>query len=91
MTKTMIAKYNAILARSQYLRLAHLFNTFYQLACWLNAQGFLTEDGKPFKGGRGVASLVHKCHLYHAKNGNKADADLVSGSFTKANGDYAFK
>lgn len=64
--------------------------TFDQLATLLNANGYTTEYGSPFTGGRGVAKLVHAIWDRLDAQGLIAERDAVVASFTNAVGDYAY-
>ena len=86
----MLAKTNFIKNTATSLLTQGKTITFDQLATLLNSNGFTTEYGSSFSGGRGVAKLVHSVWDRLNAQGMIAERDAVAASFTNAVGDYAY-
>lgn len=62
-----------------------------ELAGLLNWNGFTTNYGTSFKGGRGTYTLIHATYDWLMATGRPTDADNVAKSFKKPDGNYAYK
>lgn len=60
------------------------------LANELNANGFLTDKGKPYVGGRGIYRFISATDDTLTIGLRGAEANSVVYAFTKANGDYGW-
>jgi hypothetical protein len=61
------------------------------LLAWLNANGILTDVGRPYTAERGVASLVAAAWRWAANHLNdRALADRIAHRYVDRNGQYAY-
>ena len=61
-----------------------------ELAGLLNWNGFTTNYGTAFKGGRGTYTLIHATYDWLVATGRPTDADNVGKAFKKPDGNYAY-
>ena len=63
-----------------------------ELACHLNRNGFYTNSGTEYIGGRGTYTLIKKIWEWlYSDLGMPEEADKIATVFVKANGSYAYK
>ena len=65
--------------------------TVADLAVDLNANGFTTNYGTPYQGLRGTYTLLHSTYDVVERVMGPAQAALIAHSFTKPNGQLAWK
>lgn len=62
-----------------------------QLADVLNKNGYNTNVGGTYSGGRGTLTTVSSIYNELIKQGRLVDADNVAKAFVKEDGNYAYK
>jgi hypothetical protein len=65
--------------------------TFGDLTKELNNNGYSTDRGGKYKGGRGTAKLVRSAFDAFRNRGDDENAEKISKGFTNAKGEYAYK
>ena len=65
--------------------------TGYELANYLNSNGFTTDYGTAYQGLRGTYTLLRGTYYSVKLKFGKAEADLIAISFKKPNGQFAWE
>ena len=61
-----------------------------QLVILLNQNGYTTNYGTQYVGGRGVYKLIHAVYDWQISIGQKNNADIIAYAFTNQDGEYAY-